>query len=156
MSRLHPMFPAGWPGIGLLFLRTALAVTLIVQAAAYLSQFPELKFQALATSLLLLGSGLALLMGVFTSIFSAIAALSSLAMTFSWLPSPSYSFFSGNPLALDVVLMAAACGCLGAGAFSVDAQLFGRRKIVIPVSTESSAITVPLPGSRSGSGITRP
>jgi hypothetical protein len=56
-------------------------------------------------------------------------------MTFFCFPAANWHFLYGNPLSLDVVVMAMVSALLGPGAFSLDAQLFGRRKIIIPRSS---------------------
>jgi hypothetical protein len=72
-----------------------------------------------------------------TPVAAALAILSGLAMTFLYFPSANWHFFYGNPLSLDMVIMAMVSALLGPGAFSVDARLFGRRKIVISRSLSS-------------------
>jgi uncharacterized membrane protein YphA (DoxX/SURF4 family) len=137
LKRLYSTFPGGWPGIGLLLLRLALGVTLIIQGSAYLLELRDLKLGTWAVCLLALGSGISLLMGFLTPVASAWAVLGGMGITFLWLPVPSWHFFNGNPLSLDVIIMALAAIFLGPGAFSLDARLFGRRKIIIPRSSPS-------------------
>ncbi|MGA2902328.1 MAG: hypothetical protein ABSD98_00735 [Candidatus Korobacteraceae bacterium] len=47
--------------------------------------------------------------------------------------SPIHSL-RGNPLILNVIIIDVAIALLGPGAFSLDAVLFGRRRIIIPHS----------------------
>ena len=132
LQRLYSSFPAGLPGSILLLLRVAAGVTLIVQGLAYV---PELHLLAITTwfaCLLMLISGSALLAGFLTRLFGGVAVLSAVAFTFLWMPTPKFNLFSHNPLSFDVVALTIACAVLGPGAFSLDAHLFGRRKIIIP------------------------
>ncbi len=132
MPKLYSTFPDGWSGFGLLLLRVSLGTTVIIQGLAYLLERQNLRFGAWAVCLLALGSGGALLMGLLTPVASTIAFLGGIGFAFSWLPAPSWNFFWGNPLSIDAIIMALAAVFLGPGAFSLDARLFGRRKVIIP------------------------
>jgi uncharacterized membrane protein YphA (DoxX/SURF4 family) len=124
--------------LGLLLLRVALGGTLIIQGSAYLLELHQLRFGPWAVCLLALGSGSALLMGFLTPFASALAFVGVMGITFSWLPVPSWNFFSGNPLSTNAIMMALAAGFLGPGAYSLDARLFGRRKVIIPRASPSA------------------
>lgn len=137
MRRLFSTFPGGWFGIGLLLLRVATGVTLILEGAAYLPELQTWQLRTWVFCLLALGSGVSLLMGFLTPIASTLAVLGEVGITLLWLPVPSWNFFRGNPLSLDVIVMALVTLFLGPGAFSLDAQLFGRRKIIIPRASPS-------------------
>jgi uncharacterized membrane protein YphA (DoxX/SURF4 family) len=132
LHRLYSTFPDGWHGLGLLLLRVSLAATLIVQGFAYLSGQKDSRFGLWAMCLLSLCSGGSLLIGLVTPVGGATALLLGIGATLSWLPAPSRNFFSGNLLSLDALAIALAAILLGPGAFSIDARLFGRRKIIIP------------------------
>jgi uncharacterized membrane protein YphA (DoxX/SURF4 family) len=132
LRRLYSTFPGSWSGLGLLLLRVALGGTLIVQGSAYFPELHDSRFGAWAMCLALLGSGSALLMGFLTPVTSALAFAFSMGITLSWLPAPSWNFLTGNPLSMDAVVIALAAVFLGPGEFSVDARLFGRRKVIIP------------------------
>jgi uncharacterized membrane protein YphA (DoxX/SURF4 family) len=139
LRRLYSTFPGGGPGLGLLLLRLAIGVTLIAQGFAYLPELQELKIETWAVCLLALASGASLAIGFLTPVAGALAILAGLGMTFLWLPASNWHFFYGNPLGLDVVIMAMVSALLGPGAFSLDARLFGRRKIIIPRSSSSTS-----------------
>ncbi len=144
MRRLYSTFPGGGPGTGLLLLRLAIGVTLIAQAFAYLPELQDMRIGTWAVCLLALGSGASLVIGLLTPVASALAVLAGLGMTFLYFPAANWHFFYGNPLSLDVVIMAMVSALLGPGAFSLDARLFGRRKIIIPRSSSSiSSISTP-------------
>jgi uncharacterized membrane protein YphA (DoxX/SURF4 family) len=132
LHRLYSTFPDGGHGLGLLLLRVALAATLMVQGFAYLSGQKDLRFGLCAMSLLSFCSGCSLLIGLLTPLGGATALLLGICATLSRLPAPSSNFFGGNLLSLDALAIAVAAIFLGPGAFSVDARLFGRRKIIIP------------------------
>lgn len=139
MRRLYSTFPGGWPGMGLLLLRSAVGATLIIQGLAYLPELQDLKIETWAVCLLALASGASLLIGLLTPIAGALAVVAGLSVTILYLPTTNTHFFYGNPLSLDVVIMALVSALLGPGAFSLDARLFGRRKIIIPRTSPSRA-----------------
>ena len=132
MHRLYSTFPGSWSGLGLLLLRVALGATVIIQGSAYLLERQDLRFGPWAVCLLALWSGSALLVGFLTPIASVVAFLGGVGIAFSWLPVPNWNLFSGNPLSIDAIVMALAAVFLGPGAFSLDARLFGRRRVIIP------------------------
>jgi uncharacterized membrane protein YphA (DoxX/SURF4 family) len=120
----------------LLLLRIAIGATLVAQGAAYIFQPQDLRIAFWIVCVLALTSGFALLLGLLTPIVSILAVLLAGGVGFSRLPAPTGNF-GGNPLALDVIVMAIAIVFLGPGAFSLDALLFGRRKVIIPRSSPS-------------------
>jgi uncharacterized membrane protein YphA (DoxX/SURF4 family) len=132
LRKLYSTFPGGWFGLGLLLLRVATAVTLILQGAAYVTELRTLQLGTWVVCLITLGSGVSLLAGFVTPIASVLAVVVEVGVTFLWLPAAGWNFFHGNPLSLDVIVMALASAFLGPGAFSLDAHLFGRRRIIIP------------------------
>jgi putative oxidoreductase len=112
------MFPAGWPGIALLLLRVAVAMTAIVDVCS-----PDpYRWSWL---LLVLGLvGLTLAVGIFTPVF----ALFSLIVQFA-----RFALIGDHPIERLVgILIAFALIFLGPGAYSVDARRFGRRRLTFP------------------------
>lgn len=136
MSIIYTRFPNRGAGIGLLLLRVAIGVTLILHAGLLL-QFQESRIAGVAIVVIALFSGLALLAGFLTPIVSVVAFLIVAGTGFSRLAGLSGGVIAGYQASLDVVVMAAAIVLLGPGAFSVDAHLFGRRKIIIPPPSPS-------------------
>ena len=132
MQRAFSTFPDGLPGAGLLLLRGAAGVALLVQGAAYLSDWRGLGFPALAVALLTVSSGALLLVGYLTPFAGILAGLLCVGSAFSWFPAPTLELFGGKLSAALATVIVAALVCLGPGAFSLDARLFGRREIIIP------------------------
>ena len=75
---------------------------------------------------LLLASAACLLLGVATPIAAALIGLTSLGLAVSTTP---YSIQE-----LEILVLAVVIALLGPGAFSIDARMFGRREILIPVT----------------------
>lgn len=138
MPTLYTRFPNRAPGIGLLLLRVATGVTLIAHAS-FIVQMQDLRIVVVAMVLLAFLSGLALLAGFLTPIISIVALIIIAGTELSWLPTLNGGVIAGNHLSLDVAVMSAAIFMLGPGAFSVDALMFGRRKIIIPPSPSQRA-----------------
>lgn len=138
MQRAFSTFPDGLPGAGLLLLRGAAGVALIVQGAAYFSDWRSLGLVALAVAILTVTSGALLLVGYMTPFAGILAGLFWVGGAFSWFPVPSLELFEAKlTIALATVIVVALV-CLGPGAFSLDARLFGRREIIIPSASPKS------------------
>ncbi len=78
------------------------------------------------------GSGILLLVGYLTPVAAALAVLTCAGAEFSWFPVAAPNLFDTRLTCLFAVTMAVALLCLGPGAISLDARLYGRREIVIP------------------------
>ncbi len=139
MQRLYSTFPGRWQGIALLLLRAAVGVTLILQGCTYLPRVEEMSVGALAACVLAIASGGALVVGFLTPVACAFAALAGFSIAVLFPSTMTSNFLSSNPLGLDLLIMIVASVLLGPGAFSLDARLFGRRKIVIPRPSNSQA-----------------
>ena len=128
------MFPDGLPGAGLLLLRVATGGAFLVQGADYFVGRHDLTLLILVIALLTIVAGGALLIGCLTPFAGILAALFSIGDAFSWFPAPNSDLFQAKLTAALATVIVAALVCLGPGAFSLDAHLFGRREIIIPSS----------------------
>ena len=134
MQRLFATFPTGSPGLGLLVLRVAVALALVVHGAACFGGESALGTFAVAAAAALTAA--LLLIGLMTPLAGAFAALMGFGLAMAWLPAPTPNAFEVRLTAVLVVSVAAAIALLGPGAFSLDAALFGRREIAIPPPLE--------------------
>ena len=119
MRRLFSTFASGLPGTGLLLMRLVAGTALVARAIAILGGGPKLGpaiLQALA-----IGAGLLLIAGLWTPVAGALAAV-----IYSW-----DIFSAPGDLWTKILLgtLCAALGLLGPGAWSVDARLFGWKRI---------------------------
>jgi putative oxidoreductase len=121
VQRLFSVFPEGWPGAGLVLLRGLAALPLLqfIHGAAT----PALPLFVAVQFLAAICSGF-LLIGLWTPVSASLLAVSELALYFS----------QAGGLSMNIVLAAlgAAIAMIGPGAWSVDARLFGRKRIRIP------------------------
>jgi hypothetical protein len=136
LPRIYTRFPSRGPGIALLLLRVATGATLILHAGI-LSQLQDLRIAVVAMGVIAFFSGVALLAGFLTPIVSIAALLIMVGSGSAWFPAFNGGASAVNLPSFDVAVMAAAILLLGPGAFSVDAHLFGRRKIIIPPASPS-------------------
>lgn len=125
-------FPDGWPGAGLLLLRATVGVGFVVQGIAYFADNRDLGWLIWVVAVLTIAIGILLLFGCLTRSAAVAAAVVSVVSMFSWFPVFQVGIFETRMTAGLAVVIAAAIVCLGSGAFSIDARLFGRREVIIP------------------------
>jgi putative oxidoreductase len=126
LQRLFSGFAGGWPGTGLLLLRLLTGAALIHFGIASLSEASPLPTSVLQITGI--GAGALLLIGLWTPAAGALAAIVKVSIAFS-----QYFSHSGDPLISIVqAVLAAVLAMVGPGAWSIDARLFGRRRIDPP------------------------
>ena len=121
MQRLFSTFPDGWPGAGLLLLRIAAATPLLIGRRPELQGLPHSTF--LAVHVVAIAAGVFLLAGMWTPVAATLQAVIETWIVFA--PASETGFH---------LLLAALGGgllMLGPGAWSIDARLFGRKRIEI-------------------------
>ena len=122
MQRLFSTFANGWPGVGLLCLRLGAGVVLFHDglAGSMESTHPTqlLKLLVEAAAVLFLAAGL------WTPIAGGIASMTGL-----W----GALWGTGDPWSqILLAMLGVGLAMLGPGAWSVDARLFGRKRVIIP------------------------
>ena len=121
LQRLFSTFPDGWPGTGLLLLRTALCAVLIHET---MTGFTGLRGATATLQWAAAGGGLLLLLGLWTPVTGVLVGIVEL-----W----DACFQPGDPwMAILVAALGLGLAMLGPGAWSIDARLCGRRRIEIP------------------------
>ncbi len=114
------MFPGGWPGAGLLVLRLAATIPLLIESCSDSWEAPHYGLCARSIAIVV---GSLLLAGLWTPVAGALQAMIEV-----WILCAR----GGGP---SIYVLLAALGVslimLGPGAWSVDARLFGRKRIDI-------------------------
>jgi uncharacterized membrane protein YphA (DoxX/SURF4 family) len=121
LRRLFSTFARGAPGAGLLFLRLVAGIALIVHEVRALAGEPPIG--PTIVHVLAIGAGLLLFAGLWTPIAGTLVAVIELWNTFSQPGDPWIAILLGS--------LGAGLALLGPGAWSVDARLFGWKRIQI-------------------------
>lgn len=119
MRRLFSTFARGWPGVGLLLLRLIAAIALINQGASrFQAGAPD---RSIILAVLTLATAILLLAGLWTPITGVLALTVELWAAFSEPGDHWIQILLGS--------LGAGLALLGPGVFSVDARLFGWKRI---------------------------
>lgn len=119
MRRLFSTFAPGWPGAGLLLMRVVAGASLVIHGSVRLQTGPPMGLSVLAILAILIG--LLLLAGLWTPIVGLL--LAALAVR-SMIVRP------GDPSAcIFMATIGVALALVGPGAWSIDARLFGWKRI---------------------------
>jgi putative oxidoreductase len=121
VQRLFSTFPEGWPGAGLLFLRAVAVIPAVQHGIAGLVTAPA---PALAAHFAAACASALLLVGFWTPVAGVAMAMAEIVLAF-W-------GFRDPWIHILLAALGASLAMLGPGAWSVDARLFGRKRIHIP------------------------
>ena len=118
MQRLFSNFANGWPGRGLLLQRV---LTVALLAHCVVSRLTDASWSAAFPELIAAGLGIFILVGLWTPFVGTLVGL-----TEGWL---FLSRPTGSWIPLILATLGVTLAMIGPGAWSVDARLFGRKRI---------------------------
>lgn len=123
MRRLYSTFAGGWPGIGLLLMRLVVGAVVLWHAGPRLFSDPPLHGIIAYASLAV--AGLLLMAGLWTPFAGAVVAIVVISELLT----------TGEPPVAHLLAATIAAGLmmLGPGRLSIDARLFGWKRIDAPV-----------------------
>ena len=130
MRRLYSTFAGGWPGIGLLLMRLVIGAVLLWHAGPRLWGDPPLHIVVAYASLAL--AALLLIAGLWTPVAGAVVVVVAISEILTTGEPPV-----GRLLAATI---AGALTMLGPGRLSIDARLFGWKRIEAPMRKSSSRV----------------
>ena len=119
LRRLYSTFAGGWPGIGLSLMRLVVGFALVSSAFSALPSSPAIPMTIL--SVLLAAAAIFLIIGLFTPVVGTLVALIE-SCRLLIMPADRLVY-------LLVATLGAALAMLGPGLWSVDARLFGWKRI---------------------------
>jgi putative oxidoreductase len=123
LRRLYSTFAGGWPGAGLLLMRVVVGSALVVRASLRL--WSDLSPMSVTIpAVLLMGTGILLIVGLWTPIVGT-----SIALIEFW---KILTVAGDKWVWLLLGTAAVALAMLGPGLWSVDARLFGWKRIEAP------------------------
>jgi len=122
LRRLYSTFAGSWPGIGLLLMRGVVGA--VVVAGTSLNMWHELSLRLALSSASLAAAGLLLVVGLWTPVAGVVVALIEISQVVRFDQHPLVGLLTGT--------IATALAMLGPGRWSVDARLFGWRRIEAP------------------------
>jgi len=123
LRRLYSTFARGWPGLGLLLMRSVVGVALLVRPGAALLNDPPVGTAALFWVSVV--CGILTLSGLWMPVVGTLVALMEIRQILMPTGDPWVSLLLGS--------MGAALAMLGPGFWSVDARLFGWKRIDSPL-----------------------
>jgi len=122
LQRLFSTFANGWPGRGLLLQRLLTGAALLRFGIAYLRTAPQVE--PVAPQIIGAAAGTLLLFGLWTPLVGALIAIVELWIAFS---------YPGDPwIPIGLAVLGASLAMVGPGTWSIDARLFGRKRIHTP------------------------
>jgi putative oxidoreductase len=126
LQRLFSTFASGWPGVGLLLLRLLTGAAFICFGIAGVLAAPPLRIVVL--EIFGVGAGILFVVGLWTPAVGALAAVVKVCIALS-----RYFSHSGDPwIPIIQAVLGAVLAMVGPGAWSIDARLFGRKRIDMP------------------------
>ena len=126
LQRLFSTFPNSWPGLGLLVLRLSLAAALVYESVPVFSVQAAGPAAFVQFSIAVAGIAF-LLVGLWTPVMGVLVAVNEAWIAIILVSQPAEHKW----LHLLLAALALSVAMLGPGAWSIDARMFGRRRLDI-------------------------
>ncbi len=131
LQRAFSSFPSGSVGIALLVLRVVVGACAAIEAGSVLTgSHAAVRLATIAAAAMVI-AGLALIVGLLTPIASALLCVGGTGIMLTCVPPAPLLLFDSEMAVFEFVVMSAALVALGPGGISLDAHLFGRRRVVL-------------------------
>ena len=121
VRRSFSNFARGWPGTGLLLIRSLIGLTVINHEVRLLLRYPQGLSSAISVALI--AAGLLLIIGLWTPVAGILVGV---------LQVPNFLHCTDPWMALRLGVFASALALIGPGGWSVDARLFGWKRLEVP------------------------
>lgn len=122
-------------------LRAMVGLIIIAQGLPYLIDWSVPRTVTLVAGTLAVTSGVCLIFGFLTPIAVVLVVIGSLGLAFSNFAVSEFALFESGLVIVNVMVISIAIALLGPGAFSLDARMFGRREISIPITAHRTKIS---------------
>jgi len=129
LQRAFSSFPSGCPGAALLLLRLAVGGIASLQASIIIANAQGAANGEILSAALVIIIALALIVGFITPLASVLLTIGGMMVMLDHDIAGSLPMFESWTARLEFIVLSAVLICLGPGAFSLDARLYGRREV---------------------------
>jgi hypothetical protein len=131
LQRAFSSFPSGCPGAALLLLRLAVGGIASLQASLIIAAAPGAVNGNVLIAASVIFIALALIVGFITPVASVLLTIGGMIVMLDPGMAAKLPIFESWIARLEFIVLSAALICLGPGAISLDARLYGRREVQV-------------------------
>ena len=131
LQRAFSSFPSGCPGAALLLLRLAAGGIASLQASIIIATAHGAANGDVLTAAFVIVISLALMVGFFTPVACALLTTGGMIVMLDPGIAWQLAIFESWTARGEFIVLSAVLICLGPGAFSLDARLYGRREVQV-------------------------
>ncbi|HEY6926193.1 MAG TPA: hypothetical protein VI653_22105 [Steroidobacteraceae bacterium] len=128
LQRAFSSFPSGCPGAALLLLRLAVGGVASLQASIIIATQDAANGEILSAALVIVIT-LALIVGFITPVASVLLTIGGMIVMLDRDIVGALPMFESWTARVEFIVLSGVLICLGPGAFSLDARLYGRREV---------------------------
>ena len=131
LQRAFSSFPSGCPGAALLLLRLAVGGIASLQASIIIATAHGAANGDVLTAALVIVISLALIVGFIAPVAGALLTIGGMIVMLDQGIARQLPMFEAWTARVEFIVLSAVLICLGPGAFSLDARLYGRREVQV-------------------------